>query len=634
MLLRLVFLELVASIIHAQISLWTMRFDGAGDDAVSDVVVDKQGSLILTGVSLTPQMTIYNSAEQPIHSLSDSSSRRIFIAKFSGDLQLQWTASFTSSPLAFFFAVKSIGSDVNDNILIGIDIHDQTLFTDSQNVTRILERTAASSDSIVVKLTPGGVYQWHVKLSGSERDILGSLAIDANNNVMVSTLHIWGNLTAQLNIYNSSNRVSLELSMPKRQIAMVTLVKFNSSGGLVWLARTELPSLPLNLAPLTAPAVAVDLNDNSAVFGSTVYATSAPSYEFYDSNNDVLREWNTTGVFGAVWKVTSDGRLLWSAKYDSAQADLLKSIKIDPSSSDVLFAGTILSVSALVSHTAGSTLILAGTSRSVGAILFRVSSDGALKWYARNRWLIGSVADNDRVRGLSLDPDGNVYFYGYYASEFGLEIFDSSQARVSSLPVGYYGSGFMIKYDRNGMFIWALRVDSLADGDVINAAAVLNGSLVVGGRYGPDILGFYDKNGIKKRQMKSDGSIAGFAASFDLDGLLGAENSQDPRPLVLPLGGGSHATTSSLSSLSQRMAPRETGTADVNQTPMIYVVIGVGVILIAIPIAFMISIMKYKKLPWEPVPHNGRAPAVYSETEFIEFPENMTIGTTLSAARR
>ena len=82
------------------------------------------------------------------------------------------------------------------------------------------------------------------------------------------------------------------------------------------------------------------------------------------------------------------------------------------------------------------------------------------------------------------------------------------------------------------------------------------------------------------------------------------------------------------------MAPRETGTADVNQTPMIYVVIGVGVILIAIPIAFMISIMKYKKLPWEPVPQNSRAPTVYSETEFIEFPENMTIGTTLSAARR
>ena len=603
MLLRLLLPTLLPSIIHAQVSPWVMRFDGAGDDLVSDVVVDKQGNFIVAGLSQSPTMTIYNSAEQPIRSISDPFSRRIFLANFSSGLQLNWICSFNSTRGATAFAMKSLALDSLDNIIVGMDLFDSLWFTDSRGRFRIIER-ALSPDGIVVKLSQGGIYQWHTRVRTPDRDFMGSVSVDSKNNILVASWHSLVN--SSLEIFNSSDGVNPAVRIPKL-MAMLTLVKFDSNGTLLWFVRVDVPS-PLPGAISTA--LAVNLRDDGIFFGSTLNAggsnPSGSCYVLYDASNVAISEPSNPSLhMGVVWKISSNGTFLWTAKFDGSNPDLLNSMATDPASGDLLLVGVIASPTAVISHTSGNTTLQSTIVwSSLGAVVIRFNPDGALKWYARNR-RESNAAENDRAGGLLLDAESNVYFYGTYPGGLGIEIFDSNQMSVSNLPVGDLTAAFMIKYDRNGAFVWALRIDSLTDGDVINSAAILNDSLVVVGQYGPDQLIFYDKNGAKRQQLRYEAGNAGFAVCFGLDGLYRGYTSgttpDDQGPLILSLGSGNrHEITSSLTtSISTHVILRENGATQLNQYGMIYVVIFVGVFLSAIPAVFTLSIVWYQKFPWE-----------------------------------
>ncbi len=359
------------------IALWTNRYDGPGHrtDAANAVVVDKNGSIIVTG---------YGGG-------TDTTNEYTTI-KYSAAGSALWTNRYSGSAKTTNIAV-AVSVDSNANIFVTGYSYNST--------------AAGSADYATIAYSAAGVALWTNRYNGTGNsiDIPAAMALDGSGNVLVTGYS-----------YSSSSSNSADY----------LTIKYSGAGVPLWTNRYNGPGNNLD----EAKALAVDDAGNVFVTGHSYSSTTSSSadyatikyassgvplwtnrYTFSGSSVDqatgiAVNSGGTTYVTGV-----SSGDYLTIA-YSGAGTPLWTN-RFKPSSSTDQPTAILLDTSGNIFVTGYSTQSDSYNSIEVtyDYLTVKYSPNGAILWTNR---CDGAARSDDKPAksGMVLDPDGAVYVTG------------------------------------------------------------------------------------------------------------------------------------------------------------------------------------------------------------------------------
>jgi len=278
---------------------WPQIYEGEHDAFASDIVIDSQDNIIVTGYS--GQGTSYNA-----HTI-----------KYNNNGNEIWNASYNSGKhdIGFYLSI-----DRNDNIYI---------LGYSGNLP------ISIGDYFILKYSSDGVEQFVHTFSNSECDYPGGIIVDSNDNIIITggsgiwqmNMHYWirkldnncnelWNHTFQesaldlglgVTIDSQNNIITTGLSATPF-IEGVFLIKYSEHGDIIWEKRR----------PGNEPwDINIDSQDNTVVTGTGYSGQSLTMFTI---------------------KCDKDGTLLWHNEYDSGVYDGGRCVAID-SNDNIIIGG-------------------------------------------------------------------------------------------------------------------------------------------------------------------------------------------------------------------------------------------------------------------------------------------------------
>ncbi len=162
---------------HAGNFMSVYPFGGAGVDFCTDLELDNQGNLMVSGnfesqVDFNPT----NSTD----TLSSSGSSDAFILKVDRNLSFGWVKKIGGTMLD---AILALEIDDNGKIYLVGSFEGNCDFDPGIGVRRL---TAGNTDGFVLQLSSAGNYNWVNKIGGSRDDQVVDIAIDHQHNVYVT----------------------------------------------------------------------------------------------------------------------------------------------------------------------------------------------------------------------------------------------------------------------------------------------------------------------------------------------------------------------------------------------------------------------------------------------------------------
>ncbi|NBU34502.1 hypothetical protein EBZ38_09815 [bacterium] len=228
-----------------------------------------------------------------------------------------------------------------------------------------------------------------------------------------------------------------------------------------------------------------------------------------------------------VSKYNALGGLLYTSRIDSSLDDQVNALATDPSGN--LIVGGYVNGSAGNFYATDGTTVL-GTIGNLNGLLFsafvaKYNSSGALLY--RNRI---DGAGSESVNAVATDTSGNIFVAGYVNMFSGTQAnFYATNGSTIVLTMGSFsgftsGTAFVAKYNTSGSLLFANRIDSTGDDQVLSLAMGSAGSLYVGGYTNTNATqtNFYATNGTTVLQTMgnlSTGAV-GFIAKYDGSGAL------------------------------------------------------------------------------------------------------------------
>ena len=224
--------------------LWSHVYNGAfnGWDDATGIVLDSDGDVVIGG----------------FHQVANGD-YDIMALKLNGNTGTQ-TWLYTNAGTANFDLCNAIGIDGNNNVILA----------------GALEASATNQDFVTISVSPTGTQDWvqTYTSSGSNRDVINALTIDADNNVYV-TGESWGG-TNNLDFFT---------------------IKYTPAGGVVWTERFD------GANSIDSPkSITYDENGNTYVVGT--------SYRNVTVEEDIM-----------IIQINSAGVTQWDAVYGGTAND-------------------------------------------------------------------------------------------------------------------------------------------------------------------------------------------------------------------------------------------------------------------------------------------------------------------------
>ena len=152
--------------------IWSKRFGNAGEDIGYGVAAESNGDVLLTG-AFSGWVDFGGGYLQ-----GSNGGRNTVVAKFSGSSgEHIWSKNFLSISDD---AGYGIGIDNSDNILVAGEFSGTVDFGDGQ------VDSAGMSDIFVVKFLPDGSYVWSKQVGGTGNDVANDAAVDSAGNIVVT----------------------------------------------------------------------------------------------------------------------------------------------------------------------------------------------------------------------------------------------------------------------------------------------------------------------------------------------------------------------------------------------------------------------------------------------------------------
>ncbi len=266
---------------------WMKSYGNASSEYVSDMVVDNDGNIYVTG-------TFSGSISIDGHSLVSAGSTDFYVMKMSPSGSVVWLKAGGSSAVE---QGNAIAVDANANVYVVGVSNDNTSFDGNAFPSR------GSKDGFLLKLDSDGNYVYVRTLGSFQDDNAIDVAVDGANNVIVTGYFSFALQIGPLAFYQEARGGDDSF-----------LVKFDGSGDVVWSMTNASTSYDYGRR------VACDASNNVYVAGEFKGAMSQSGYGPMSAND--------RDVYLA--KYTSTGTYLWSKTVGAVGNDSVRAMAVTP----------------------------------------------------------------------------------------------------------------------------------------------------------------------------------------------------------------------------------------------------------------------------------------------------------------
>ena len=226
----------------------------------------------------------------------------------------------------------------------------------------------ASTDGFIVKYNSSGDVTWATKISGSSSDTVYGIAIDSENNILVS-----GTINGDAIFYNSDGSSGATLTATDND---AFIAKYDSSGNVTWATKIGGSSTDAGYG------IAIDSSNNVLATG---YFNGTAT--FYNSDGSPGATLTATNDDGFIVKYDSSGNVTWVTKIGGSSNDNGVGIAID-SENNVLATGYFDGAAIFYNSDGSSGATLTAT--STDGFIVKYDSSGTVTWATQ---MGGSSAD-------------------------------------------------------------------------------------------------------------------------------------------------------------------------------------------------------------------------------------------------
>ncbi len=197
----------------------------------------------------------------------------------------------------------------------------------------------------------------------------------------------------------------------------------------------------------------------------------------------------------------------WAKDANSSSPETLWDVSTDPTSTNVYVGGTF---KGNLSAKYGSAFTT--SSGNYDAFLAKYDASGNVIWAFK---IAGSGGDEE-VRGVAVDPSGDVYVTGNFNNTVD---FDPSLSSFNLTTAGGT-DGFLAKYSSTGNFLWAVKFGGSSNENSYKMAADANG-IYITGSYESIPTTFYSYSSpVTKTTFFTDSQMNMFGAKYNSNGIV------------------------------------------------------------------------------------------------------------------
>ena len=428
------------SLVYTQVPTldWAVANTGAGYlDIATGLVVDDSGNSYTIGTFMSqtdfdPGIGVFN--------LTPNGGEDIFIQKLNSNGQFLWAIQIGGNGPNEDDHAAEICLDHNNNLLITGNFAGAGDFDPSSN--NFILNSNGYADCFVAKYTNNGSLIWAKSLGGGNIDAGRSIAVFSNNDVIISgqffgpidfdpgtAIHV---LTPLQPYNNGSFGYSKDFFT----------LKLNSSGDYVWA----------NIHGDFSDEIAyssIDSSDNIYQIGHFVGTMDI------DPNTGVFNLYGGSTYYSIfIRKLSSSGSLIWAKSFTSSVSNSdVSSLTIDHNNSIILtgfFQGTI-------DFDPSPNIYNLTSTGATDCFTVKLNTNGDFLWA---KSIGGGSNGFESGSSITNDESNNIYVIGYLESPGNSVDFDNG-------PNSYFlpdeDGTFLVKYNENGDFLWAIRVERSLD---------------------------------------------------------------------------------------------------------------------------------------------------------------------------
>lgn len=400
--------------------IWVNSATGAGNYP-TDMVTDANGNTYVAGSFGTSTITF---GSQTL-TRAGVTGYDCFIVKYNPSGNVLWAKSFGGETTDI---IRAIAVDSTGNISItGVSSSPNIVFGD---VTLVNSTNPFPNTYLIftVKMDGAGNVLW-----GKKGQSQGIASAESGNSI---TMDNQGNVIIA-GTYYSATMVFDSVTFPATNTYQYFLVKYDSSGNIVWTKST-----PGNVATSTSShsgGVTCDASGNVYLTGNYFTNTS------FMVDSVILPSSRNTFVA----KYSPSGAIFW-AKAATAALN-------SPSSDDIIWSpsGKLAITGKYYGQIDFGSTTLSGTSNG-NAFIATYDEDGNELWAKTSESQLGGHMGHK----IAVDGSGNFYCSGKFGNQTitfeGFTLTDSSSAN------------YLVKYNASGNVVWAVKIDAASSIEVIN----------------------------------------------------------------------------------------------------------------------------------------------------------------------
>jgi gliding motility-associated-like protein len=396
---------------------WASSIQGSGQKIGYSIGVDGGGNVYTLG-------SFFGTADfdpgASAFSLTSNGSSDIFIVKQNADGNFVWALQFGGDD---FDEALSMAVDNAGQIHVGGYFNSSIVDFDpgpgNQNLTN-----AGAGDAFLLKLDTDGNLLWVEQISGSDDELIYSIALDPDGSV-VSTGYISGTTDFD------GGSGTFELTSASPGVSDIFIAKHNSSGDLEWAKAIGTVNYE------NAFGVTVDALKNVIIVGDI------PSGSIdVDPGTGVVDLIPTGSSNGLILKLNELGDFVW-AKVINGDASLVANSVATDNLGNVLVGGTFEGSPDFDPDAGVFTIPTNGVN---DAFLLKLQPDGSFSWAINF-----GTTNYQYLYSVTTDASRNVIATGQFEDDVD---FDPGTGTAILSPVGVRDV-FLLKLDESGNYVWA-----------------------------------------------------------------------------------------------------------------------------------------------------------------------------------
>ncbi len=364
-------------------------------------------------------------------------------------------------------------------------------------------------DAFIAKYNSAGKVLWVNRIVGTSDDVGYGIATDTENAVYIAGTFS----SVPINVY-ASNTTSVLYSMPNTVAGThIFIAKYDANGTAQWIRKiggSGGNSVDYNSLRFVGNALYLSGYYNSSVLtvynALGTYAARIADIQNTGSTNGFLLKYLTDGTLSAMYKMSGTGTIrVRSSDLQNENLYLVGSYTTNPTA----IATSNVPV-APVSFLPTTTIATLG---GTDMIVVKCNSSGTVQWVRKIAGL-----SNEIPYSIVTDTTGNVFVTGLVASATVL-VFDADNVtEVFSLSNVGNTDGIVVKYDTNGVPLWAALLVTTGGDVAYSIVSDSLGNTYVSGVYA-GALSIYDKNSTTVLfTLTNTGSNDVFVVKYDPSG--------------------------------------------------------------------------------------------------------------------